>query len=259
MIEVSEVGMKFSSGTPNAVVALADVSLTVRAGEFLSLIGPSGCGKTTLLKILDGLLQPTEGEVRIDGKHVSGPGPDRAVVFQDFALLPWATVIENVEFGLEIKGVERQERREIAARHIKKVGLAGFESKLPHHLSGGMQQRVGLARAMAVDPAILLMDEPFGALDAQTRHLQQEDLRVLLGEANKTVVFVTHDMDEAVYLSDRVAIMYPRPGRIAEVLDVDLPPDDAEVIRRSAKFGELTSYVWERLREVVREQEALEQ
>lgn len=257
MIEVIDVSKIYGSVPEDQVVALSGVSLSIKEGEFVSLIGASGCGKTTLLKIIDGLMPPSQGRIEIDGNLVTGPGPDRAVVFQDFALMPWANVIQNVAFGLRIRGVPKNERFEKAARHIAKVGLEGFETKYPGQLSGGMQQRVGLARALAVKPKILLMDEPFGSLDAQTRHLMQEDLLGMLEEEDLTVVFVTHDMDEAVYLSDRVAIMSPRPGRIMEVLDVNLPEGGSPEGRRTAEFLELTNYIWEKLRDAVRRQEEI--
>jgi len=257
MIEVVDVSKVYGPTPEEQVVALQGVSLSIKQGEFLSLIGASGCGKTTLLKILDGLIAPSQGRIEIDGNLVTGPGPDRAVVFQDFALMPWANVIENVAFGLSVRGVPKRERMEIAAEHIAQVGLDGFETKHPGQLSGGMQQRVGLARALAVKPQILLMDEPFGSLDAQTRHLMQEDLLGMLQEENLTVVFVTHDMDEAVYLSDRVAIMSPRPGRVVEVLEVDLPESGSAEGRRSPEFLELTNYIWEKLRDAVRLQEEM--
>lgn len=257
MIEVIDVSKTYGSIPEDQVVALSGVSLSIEEGEFVSLIGASGCGKTTLLKIIDGLMPPSQGRIEIDGKLVTGPGPDRAVVFQDFALMPWANVIENVAFGLRVRGLPKNERLEVAARHIAQVGLEGFEKKHPGQLSGGMQQRVGLARALAVKPKILLMDEPFGSLDAQTRHLMQEDLLGMLEEENLTVVFVTHDMDEAVYLSDRVAIMSPRPGRVVELLDVKLPEGQSTEGRRTAEFVELTNYIWEKLRDAVRHQEEI--
>ena len=194
------------------VEALRDLSLEFPRGQLTSLLGPSGCGKTTLLKIIAGLLEPTSGEVEVNGKTVTGPGPDRAFVFQDFALLPWASVIRNVAFGLEMRGVARSEREDKAARYIKQVGLAGFEKAYPHELSGGMRQRVGLARALAVDSQVLLMDEPFSAVDEQTRRKFQEDLLALVRNENKTFIFVTHSIEEAVYVSDQIAILLPRPS-----------------------------------------------
>lgn len=191
------------------VEALRDLTLEFPRGQLTSLLGPSGCGKTTLLKIIAGLLEPTAGEVEVNGKTVTGPGPDRAFVFQDFALLPWASVLRNVAFGLELRGVAKSEREDKAAKYIADVGLAGFEASFPHELSGGMRQRVGLARALSVDAQVLLMDEPFSAVDEQTRRKFQEDLLALVQNENKTFLFVTHSIEEAVYVSDQIAILLP--------------------------------------------------
>lgn len=230
------------------VQALDRVHLTVGEKEFVSLLGPSGCGKTTLLKIVGGLLPWTEGEVRIDGEKVTGPGPDRALVFQNFALMPWATVLTNVAFGLELRGVPKEERLERASQLLEKVGLVGFENVHPRHLSGGMQQRVGLARALAVNPATMLMDEPFGALDAQTRRLMQDDLLLLHEQDPKTVIFVTHAMDEAVRLADRIVLMSARPGRVTEIIDVPFGRPRPEGYDKDAVFNELKEYLWEKLK-----------
>ena len=231
------------------VKALADVSLSIHENEFLSIIGPSGCGKTTLLKMIDGLIPYDGGRILINGKQITAPGPDRAVVFQSFALLPWRTVLANVEFSLELRQLSKEERTQTAHDYLNRVGLADFENHYPHELSGGMQQRAGLARALAVNPSILLMDEPFGAVDAQTRQLLQEELLALWQRERKTVIFITHSMDEAVYLSDRVVVMTPRPGKVAEVLDVPLPrPRIAEEVRRDATFADLTNYIWASLK-----------
>jgi NitT/TauT family transport system ATP-binding protein len=228
------------------------MSLSIRKNEFVSIIGPSGCGKTTLLKIIDGLIPYDSGEITIDGKQITGPGPDRAVVFQSFALLPWRTVLANVEFSLELRQLSKAERTKTARDYLQRVGLSEFENHYPHELSGGMQQRAGLARALAVNPSILLMDEPFGAVDAQTRQLLQEELLNLWQRERKTVIFITHSMDEAVYLSDRVVVMTPRPGRVAEVLDVPLPrPRVSEEVRRDATFVDLTNYIWESLKKAM--------
>jgi NitT/TauT family transport system ATP-binding protein len=235
-----------------SILVLDGVDLTVRAGEFICLLGTSGCGKTTLLKAVAGLVSLDEGEVRIDGRPVTGPGPDRAMVFQHFALLPWADVTANVAFGLELRGVPRPDREQVARDLIRTIGLEGFERHHPGELSGGMQQRVGLARALAVDPAILLMDEPFGAVDEQTRRLLQEDLLRLLERARKSVLFVTHSMDEAVRLGDRVALMTPRPGRILETIDVDLPRPRPPDVDRDPRCAGLKAYLWEQLREMHR-------
>lgn len=249
MIELHGCRKTYSSqhGQP-PVPALDGVDLTIRSQEFVCLLGPSGCGKTTLLKIVAGLLPLDEGQVRIDGQPVRGPGPDRAMVFQNFALLPWADVTTNVAFGLELRGMAKSERAQAAHELIDAVGLAGFEGHYPRQLSGGMQQRVGLARALAVDPQILLMDEPFGALDAQTRRVLQEDFLTLLDHRPKTVVFVTHSMDEAVRLGDRVVLMTPRPGRVYESIDVKLPRPRPSDFDTDPQFVELKAYLWHRLR-----------
>ena len=205
------------------LVALQDVSFTVAEREFVSIVGPSGCGKTTLLMIVAGLAERSGGEVRLDGRPVEGPGLDRGVVFQEFALFPWMTVLENVCFGLEMKGVPRGQRLEVARRFLAMVGLQGFERVYPHRLSGGMKQRVAVARALAYDPEVLLMDEPFGALDAQTRAVLQQMLVDVWAQTRKTVLFVTHSIREALLLSDRVLVMSARPGRIVGELPVALP------------------------------------
>jgi NitT/TauT family transport system ATP-binding protein len=249
MIEVRGLRKAYPGSNGRApVVALDGVDLTVQTQEFLCILGPSGCGKTTLLKAIMGLVAPDAGDLRIDGRPALAPGPDRAMVFQNFALLPWADVITNIAFGLDLRGVPKAEREQKAREWIRAVGLEGFERHYPRQLSGGMQQRVGLARALAVDPKILLMDEPFGAVDAQTRRLLQEDLLAVLQYSRKTVVFVTHSMEEAVLLGDRVALMTPRPGRIQEVVEVGLPrprPPDVEV---NPQFNELKEYLWRKLR-----------
>ena len=242
---VSKIYQKTVKDSTTEIEALSNVDLSIRENEFLSIIGPSGCGKTTLLKIIDGLIPYDSGSISINGKPIHGPGPDRAVVFQTFALLPWRTVLANVEFSLELRRIPPKERTDIARDYLTRVGLSDFANHYPHELSGGMQQRAGLARALAVSPAILLMDEPFGAVDAQTRQLLQEELLELWQRERKTVIFITHSMDEAVYLSDRVVVMTPRPGRVAELLDVPLPrPRIADTVRRDPKFVDLTNYIW---------------
>ncbi len=230
------------------VQALDNLELEIHANEFVCLLGPSGCGKTTLLKAVAGLIPLDSGQVRVDGQLVTGPGTDRAMVFQDFALLPWADVIANVAFGLELRGVPLADRERTARDLISTVGLAGFERHYPRQLSGGMQQRVGLARALAVNPRTLLMDEPFGALDAQTRRLLQEDLLRLLDRDPKTVLFVTHSMDEAVRLADRVVVMTRRPGRVQDIVPVDLPRPRPAEVDRLPRFAELTEYLWQELK-----------
>jgi ABC-type nitrate/sulfonate/bicarbonate transport system ATPase subunit len=231
-----------------AVAALAAIDLVVQDREVVCVIGPSGCGKTTLLRIVAGLLPCSAGEVLIDGRRVTGPGQDRAMVFQHFALLPWADVVTNVAFGLELRGVGRAERERISVELIRAVGLSGFERHLPWQLSGGMQQRVGLARALAIGPRTLLMDEPFSAVDTQTRRELQEDLLHLQAERAPAVLFVTHSMDEAVRLGDRVALLTPRPGRIRELIDVPLPRPRPPDLERHPTFIDLKEYLWQQLR-----------
>jgi NitT/TauT family transport system ATP-binding protein len=255
MVEIQRVTKTFRPSGKNGageVKALAEVSLSVGANEFISIIGPSGCGKTTLLRMIDGLIPYDSGSILIDGRQVTAPGPDRAVVFQSFALLPWRTVLANVAFSLELRQTPKKDCTKIARDYLQRVGLADFENHYPHELSGGMQQRAGLARALAVNPAILLMDEPFGAVDAQTRQLLQEELLDLWQREKKTVIFITHSMDEAVYLSDRVVVMTPRPGHVAEILDVPLArPRVADDVRRDPKFVALTNYIWDSLKKAM--------
>jgi len=212
--------------TKNGVVkALENITFDVKPGEFVSIIGPSGCGKTTLLNIVAGFIQPTSGKVLVDGEEVRGPGPDRGVIFQQYAVFPWLTVYENVEFGLKnkVNRVPPGKRREIVMKFIKLMGLQNFVNAYPKELSGGMKQRVAIARAYAVNPKILLMDEPFGALDAQTRSFMQEALLKILSQERKTVMFITHSVDEAIFMSDRVIVMSAQPGRIKEIIEIDLP------------------------------------
>jgi ABC-type nitrate/sulfonate/bicarbonate transport system ATPase subunit len=231
-----------------AVLALSGIDFEVRDNEFVTVIGPSGCGKTTLLRIIAGLIPYQQGEVSIDSRPVTGPGPERAVVFQNFALMPWADVLGNVTFGLEVRGKSKGESEDRAKELIKLVGLEGFERRLPKELSGGMQQRVGLARALAVNPQILLMDEPFGALDEQTRRLLQEQLLQLWERERKTVVFITHSMEEAVMLGDRVMLMTPRPGKVKEMIEVPLKRPRSRDVEKSPAFVEIKEYLWENLR-----------
>jgi NitT/TauT family transport system ATP-binding protein len=237
-----------NGGGPREFVALREINLEVRQGEFLVLVGPSGCGKSTLLDILAGLAQPSSGEVFIDGRKITGPALDRGIVLQGYALFPWRTVRQNVEFGLEVKKIAKGERKEISDRFINLVGLEGFENRLPHELSGGMKQRVAIARALAYDPDVLLMDEPFAAVDAQTRETLQDELLRIWEETKKTIVFVTHSIDEAVYLGDRVAVFTANPGTLREVVKIDLPrPRHNSEIRTSAEFGWIRHKVWELL------------
>ncbi len=234
------------------VEALRDLSLEFPRGQLTSLLGPSGCGKTTLLKIIAGLLEPTAGEIEVNGKAVTGPGPDRAFVFQDFALLPWASVIRNVAFGLELRGVARSEREATAEKYINDVGLTGFENSFPHELSGGMRQRVGLARALSVDAQVLLMDEPFSAVDEQTRRKFQEDLLSLVANENKTFLFVTHSIEEAVYVSDQIAILLPRPSRVSDIIrPTGLREKDLTTIRRDPEYLDIVDQIWASLKTYV--------
>lgn len=225
-------------------VALDHVDLDIADNEFVTVVGPSGCGKSTLMNILAGLEEPTSGEALVDGREVSGPGPERGVIFQQYALFPWLSVRKNVEFGLKVAGVPKAERRERAEHFIRMVGLEQFADALPKMLSGGMKQRCAIARAYAVNPSILLMDEPFGALDALTRVKLQEQLLQTWSREKRTVMFITHDVDEAVFLANRVIVMAARPGRIYEVIDVDLPYPRTEDVRLSPEFGELRNRVW---------------
>ena len=238
--------------------AVDGVTLDVPAGEFLSLVGPSGCGKSTLLDLLGGLTLPSSGEVLVDGRPVTGPGLDRGVVFQQYALLPWRTARANVEFGLEASGIPRRERHERAREYLALVGLQGFEDRYPHELSGGMKQRVALARSLAYDPDVLLMDEPFAALDAQTRDLLQAELLRIHARTGKTVVFITHGIEEAVFLGHRVAVMTSRPGRIKHVVPVALP-ERSEDVRTSTEFVRIRHEVHTLLRDEVAKAQSLEQ
>jgi NitT/TauT family transport system ATP-binding protein len=227
-------------------VAIDGIDLTIERGEFVSLIGPSGCGKSTLLHMIGGFVPCSDGMIRVDGEAVQAPGPDRGIVFQHFALFPWKTVLGNVEFGLVERGFPKAERGRIAQQFIDMVGLNGFENSFPNRLSGGMQQRVAIARMLACEPSILLMDEPFGALDAQTRKILQEELRALWQKFGKTVVFVTHDVREAVFLSQRVVVMSTRPGRIKAVVETGLGADASR-----AAIDEKADQLWDMLRDEV--------
>ncbi len=246
IIEIIGLSKTYAGG----VEALANIELKIPPGELTTLLGPSGCGKTTLLKIIAGLLDKTDGEVLIKGKPIKGPGPERAFVFQDFALMPWANVVRNVAFGLELRGVAKKERYEIARKYIDEMGLAGFEKAYPHELSGGMRQRVGLARALAVDAEILLMDEPFASVDEQTRRKFQEDLLKLLKIEKKTVVFVTHSIEEAVYVSDQVVLLSPRPSKVTRIVDTRLDGvENVEDIRRDRKYLDVVEDLWQILKQ----------
>jgi len=249
IVEVKAIGKTYEGG----VEALREVTLGFPPGKLCTLLGPSGCGKTTLLKIIGGLIPPTTGEVWVKGRKVDGPGPERAFVFQDFALLPWASVLRNVAFGLELRGIPREQRDAVARKQIAEVGLAGFESSYPHQLSGGMRQRVGLARALAVDADIILMDEPFSSVDEQTRRKFQEDLLDLLRHHRKTVIFVTHSIEEAAYLSDQIVLLSPRPGTVSRIVQLDIErayrsPDE---IRRDKTYLDTVDEIWQILKQYV--------
>ncbi len=249
IVEVKGVGKTYDGG----VEALKDASLALPSGRLSTLLGPSGCGKTTLLKIIAGLIPPNRGEIWVKGKRVEGPGPERAFVFQDFALLPWATVERNVAFGLELRGVGQEARFKVAQDYIDRVGLRGFESSYPHQLSGGMRQRVGLARALAVNADILLMDEPFSSVDEQTRRKFQEDLLDLLQVEKKTVIFVTHSIEEAAYLSDQIVLLSPRPGTISKIIqpNIERAGRNPDEIRRDKNYLDVVDETWQILKRYV--------
>jgi NitT/TauT family transport system ATP-binding protein len=249
IIEVKAVRKTYEGG----VEALAGIDLALPQGMLSTLLGPSGCGKTTLLKIIAGLIPPSRGEVWVKGQKVDGPGPERAFVFQDLALLPWASVLRNVAFGLELSGVAKGEREQIARKHIHEVGLKSFEASYPHQLSGGMRQRVGLARALTVDADIILMDEPFSSVDEQTRRKFQEELLDLLRHKKKTVIFVTHSIEEAVYLSDRIVLLSPRPGRVSQIIEpnIDREEKNPDEIRRDKNYLDAVDRIWQILKQYV--------
>ena len=230
------------------VLALDQVSLSVASREFVALLGPSGCGKSTLLYLIGGFLPVESGTISVDGKRVQGPGPDRGIVFQHFALFPWKTVRGNILYGLERQGMPKDEREQRALDFIKLVGLAGFEDSYPSQLSGGMKQRAAIARTLAFDPSILLMDEPFGALDAQTRGLMQGELLRIWQRTPKTVIFVTHDVQEAVYLAERVAVMSARPGRIKTIIDTRFDKNDPDIFKNPAFVGKVDE-IWNLVRD----------
>ena len=255
-ISFLEVARSFDHAGNRPIVALDRVSLTVAEREFVAIVGPSGCGKTTLLRLAAGLDFPTAGRVLVGDREVAGPGPDRAVVFQQFALFPWKTVRENIGFGLKCRGASAREREAAVGHYIRVMGLGGHEDSFPHQLSGGMQQRVAIARSYVLEPDVLLMDEPFGSLDAQTRIEMQEELIRLARINPRTVLFITHSVEEAVYLADRVVVMSRRPGRIREIVEVaGLRRDEAwqdrpiEEVLDQESFIHLRSYIWKLLRE----------
>jgi NitT/TauT family transport system ATP-binding protein len=245
MVKVRHISKTYAGG----VEALNDLSIDFAEGQLTSLLGPSGCGKTTLLKIIAGLIPASGGEVKVDGRVVTGPGPERAFVFQDFALMPWASVMRNVAFGLELKGMARSEREAIAEKYIASVGLKGFEKAYPHELSGGMRQRAGLARALAVNAKVLLMDEPFSAVDEQTRRKFQEDLLELIARERKTFLFVTHSIEEAVYVSDRIIILSHRPSQVSSIVEPAIVRGGGpDRIRRDPAYLDTVESIWQSLK-----------
>jgi NitT/TauT family transport system ATP-binding protein len=251
VIEIRDLTVAYPQArTSNRLVALWEVNLSVRDGEFLTVVGPSGCGKTTLLNAVAGLVPATAGEVLVDGKRVTGPGPERAVVFQEYALLPWRTVWDNIKFGLEMQSHLRATAERRIREAVDLVGLRGFERAYPRELSGGMRQRVGLARALVAEPKILLMDEPFAAVDAMTREVMQGELERIVAATGGTVIFITHSIDEAILLGDRVVVATTRPGRIKEIVPVDLPrPRGESDAKADPAFLRTREHVWELLRD----------
>jgi NitT/TauT family transport system ATP-binding protein len=246
-IVIDRVSHEYRPARGRSVLALDNVSLSVRDREFVALLGPSGCGKSTLLYLVGGFLPVEAGAIVVEEKPVAGPGPDRGIVFQHFALFPWKTVLQNVLYGPEKLGLPKDERERRARDFIDLVGLAGFEDSYPAQLSGGMKQRAAIARTLAVDPRILLMDEPFGALDAQTRSLMQDELLRIWQRSRKTVIFVTHDVQEAVFLAERIAVMSARPGRVKEIVEVGFDKNDPDLLR-TPQFLEMVDHVWDLVR-----------
>ncbi|BAH53258.1 ABC transporter ATP-binding protein [Rhodococcus opacus] len=230
-------------GSKDKFTAIEDIDIDLADGEFLVLVGPSGCGKSTLLDLLGGLSTPTSGRILLDGQPVTGPGLDRGIVFQQYALLPWRTARHNIEFGLEAKGLPKKERRELAEHYLELVGLKGFGDRYPHELSGGMKQRVAIARSLAFDPEVLLMDEPFAALDAQTRESLQDELLRIWKATGKTILFITHGIDEAIYLGQRVAVLTSRPGRVKTFVDIDIDRS-GEDVRSNEQFRHYRHRIW---------------
>lgn len=254
-IQARDVRMDFAieddKGRRQQISALQDFNLDIREGEFFTILGPSGCGKSTFLNVLAGLAHKTSGSITIDGRPAEGINLHQGVVFQGYALFPWRTVLQNIEMGLEIRKVPKRERKETAEHFLDLVGLSGFAHRYPHELSGGMRQRVAIARALAYSPDLLLMDEPFAALDAQTREILQAELLRIWEAHKKTIVFITHSLDEAIYLSDRIAVMTHRPGRIKSILDVPLARPRPAEIRHSSQFVQLREQAWDVLRDEV--------
>jgi NitT/TauT family transport system ATP-binding protein len=242
--------MRYGTG-PAALTALERIDLAIEAHEFVTIVGPSGCGKSTLLYLVGGFLAPSEGEILLHGRPIAGPGPDRGIVFQRYSLFPWRTVAGNIGYGLEEKSLPRSERERIVDEHVRLVHLEGFEDRYPRELSGGMQQRVAIAQTLACGPEILLMDEPFGALDAQTRRLLQDELRRIWRRDTRTVLFVTHDVEEAVALGTRIVIMAARPGRIKEIVTRDFEVAEGDEFEADPRFVALKLHVWRSVKEEV--------
>ncbi|TGE39243.1 ABC transporter ATP-binding protein [Desulfosporosinus fructosivorans] len=245
---IDQVGKVFNS-KGGEMVALDRTSFKVKEGEFITILGPSGCGKSTILRIVAGLEEPSSGTVYLDGHEVKGPGPDRGMVFQSYTLYPWLNVEDNIAFGLKLKGISQKQCTEVAQHYLELIGLNGFEKHYPIQLSGGMKQRVAIARALANDPEILLMDEPFGALDAQTRSIMQEILLKAWDESKKTILFITHDVEESIFLADSVYVMTARPGRLKENIPVNLPRPRDYCIKTSSEFLSLKTRLLELIRE----------
>jgi NitT/TauT family transport system ATP-binding protein len=240
----------YNERTGQLLSVLQDINLEIAEGELVCILGPSGCGKSTFLNAVDGLIAVTGGHIRVDDREVAGPGPDRAMVFQHDSLFPWRTVLQNVTYGLELRGkLAKAEMKEKARRFIALVGLAGFDDHYPHELSGGMRQRVNIARALVTDPQLILLDEPFAALDAQTREFMQVELLKILRATAKTALFVTHQINEAIFLANRVVVFSARPARIKEVIDIDLPPERSLKLKRQPEFVALEDRVWRLIEE----------
>jgi NitT/TauT family transport system ATP-binding protein len=252
LLQIRAVDKTFDRAGKASVEALRGIDLSIAEGEFVSIVGASGSGKSTLLRIIDGLLAPTAGSVLVDGQLVRRPGADRAMVFQQDSLLPWKTVTENVGYGLTLAHKPKEEVARIAQRFVDLTGLRGFEGHYPHQLSGGMRQRVNVARALAVDPRILLLDEPFAALDAQTREIMQTELLSIWQSTRKTVLLITHQIDEAVFLSDRVVVFSARPGQVREEVTVDLPRPRTLALKREPAFVALVDHIWKLIEAEVR-------
>jgi NitT/TauT family transport system ATP-binding protein len=249
VIALQASGIRKSYAKNGQALEILDIErFAAREGEFITIIGPSGCGKSTLLHIMGGFIKAEAGRIEVYGREVSDPGPDRGMMFQEFSLFPWKTVAGNIAWGLEVQGMTRDKIEEIVQRQLDMIGLADFRNHYPAELSGGMKQRAALARVLAFDPKVLLMDEPFGALDAQTRELMQEELTRLWERTGKTIVFVTHDIEEAVYLGDRVVVLSARPGRIREEVKIDLPRPRALEIKKSIQCHEYRNHIWDLIR-----------